>query len=159
MNKIIIRSFNQNDIINVINLFNETVHAINSRDYSQEQLDIWAPHNPNIELWISKLKKNNTFVAQFGNKIIGFADISQDGLLDHLYVHKDWQGKGVGKLLVQAIENKARELNLKTIVTDASITAKSFFEKMGFMIIKEQEVTLKGVKFINYLMEKKISYS
>ena len=44
--------------------------------------------------------------------------------------------------------------NKVTITTYASITAKSFFEKRGYKVIKEQHVERKGVLLTNYLMEK-----
>jgi len=51
---------------------------------------------------------------------------------------------------------KAIELSLRTLTTEASITAKAFFQQMGFLILKEQEVTCRGEVFINYEMEKSL---
>lgn len=38
-----IRNYQKNDLKNIIFLFKETVHSINSKDYTQEQVKIWAP--------------------------------------------------------------------------------------------------------------------
>ena len=40
------------------------------------------------------------------------------------------------------------------IPVEASITAKSFFEAHGFTVIASQVVTLRGVDFVNYRMER-----
>jgi putative acetyltransferase len=52
------------------------------------------------------------------------------------------------------LEAKAVELSVSRLFTEASITAKSFFQRMGFSVVKEQEVTHRGEIFINYAMEK-----
>jgi putative acetyltransferase len=41
-------------------------------------------------------------------------------------------------------------------MADVSITAKPFFEKIGFKIIQEQHVKLNGIELTNYKMEKSI---
>jgi N-acetylglutamate synthase-like GNAT family acetyltransferase len=63
---------------------------------------------------------------------------------------------GVGSQLLNTIETKAKELGIKRLFTEASITAKGFFERRGFQVIKQQEVELRGMKFINYCMDKEI---
>lgn len=82
--------------------------------------------------------------------------MSHEGYLDRLYVHKDYQARFVALKLFRAIEQAARELGLSKITTDCSITAKVPAERMGFVVIKEQIVEKKGMKFVNYHMEKKL---
>jgi putative acetyltransferase len=106
------------------------------------------------EKWRKKLLEMIVFVAEIGGVIVGFADMSREGYLDHLYIHKDYQGRFIAVHLLRAIEKAAHELGLSKITTDCSITAKLPAERMGFRVIKEQIVELKGVKMINYHMEK-----
>ncbi len=42
------------------------------------------------------------------------------------------------------------------MTTAASITAKSFFEKKGFIVLNEQVVERRGARLKRYLMEKKL---
>lgn len=42
----------------------------------------------------------------------------------------------------------------KKIITHASITARPFFEKRGYRVVKEQQVNRQGILLINYVMEK-----
>ena len=99
------------------------------------------------------------FVAEIDSTIVGFADMTREGYLDHLYVHKDYQARWVSLHLFKAIEKAARELGLAKITTDCSITAKVPAEWMGFKVVTEQIVEEKGVQFTNYHMEKKLSYN
>lgn len=109
-----------------------------------------------IERWHTSLKKNITLVAEVDRIIVGFADMTHEGYLDRLYVHKDYQARFVALRLFKAIEQAARDLGLKKMTTDCSITAKVPAERMGFVVVKEQVVEKKGMKFINYHMEKKL---
>ena len=67
-----------------------------------------------------------------------------------MYVHADYQGRGIAT----AICNKLEQSVSGKIVTHASVTAKPFFEKRGYKVIKEQSVERQGVFLTNYVMEK-----
>jgi N-acetylglutamate synthase-like GNAT family acetyltransferase len=63
---------------------------------------------------------------------------------------------GVGTQLLNQIQLTTKKLGLQKLFTEASITARLFFERMGFRVIAPQEVECRGMKFINYVMEKDI---
>jgi putative acetyltransferase len=150
----IIRSFCLQDRASCGELFYQTIHTVCSNDYSNQQLDIWAPEVSRSGDFPRPLENNDCFVAVFDEEIIGFADITKDGYLDRFFVHKDYQGKGMGKRLLSAIEQRALERGLKTITIEASITARPFFEKMGYEMIQKQQKIVKDVAFENFKMKK-----
>ena len=156
MSKILIRPFNPSDTTHLIKLFRDAVHAINIKHYSPEQVTVWAPDEIDEQKWKTKLSKLITFVAEIDGLIVGFADMTHEGYLDHLYIHKDYQARFVSLRLLRAIEKAARDLGLSKITTDCSITARVPAERMGFKVIKEQTVVRKGVELINYAMEKEL---
>ena len=80
-------------------LFYDTVHAVNARDYTPEQLDAWAGGAVDLDAWDRSFRAHTTLVAVADGHIVGFGDITGDGYLDRLYVHKDWQGRGVATAL------------------------------------------------------------
>lgn len=151
--------YKETDIKEIVSLFYETVHSVNSKDYSQLELDAWAPKDEKefkMKSWQQTLEENITFVAKINNKIVGFSDITHNGYLDRLYVHKDYQGKGIATALVDILEVEAKKINLLEIDTEASITAKPFFEQRGYKIVCSQTVERKGVKLTNFKMKKRI---
>lgn len=109
-----------------------------------------------INKWNSSLSKNYTVIAEFNNLIVGFGDLDDTGYFDRLYVHKDFQGQGIATMITLEIENYARSKNIKTLTTEASITAKPFFEKFGYEVIKEQQVYRLGQALNNFVMKKEI---
>ena len=146
-----IRKYQSSDCREMAELFYNTVHTVNSADYTEEQLNAWATGTVDLEKWDASFQEHDTLIAVEGSRIIGFADMDSNGYLDRLYVHKDFQGKGVASALCDRLEQK----NTGTgFVTHASITARPFFEKRGYKVVKEQQVERQGVMLTNYVMEK-----
>ena len=146
----IVRRYQPCDCKEITELFYDTVHTVNSKDYTKEQLFAWATGNVDMEQWNRSLQEHFSLIAVEDKIIVGFGDIDSTGYLDRLYIHKDYQGQGVATAicdkLEQAIQGK--------IVTHASITAKPFFEKRGYIVVIEQQVERQGIFLTNYIMEK-----
>ena len=154
-----IRRFKESDADHIARLFHDTVREVNCKDYSQEQVHAWAPRDLYFRNWAASCTNNYTYVAELGNVITGFAEFEFDGHIDCFYCHKDFQRKGIGRMLYQALENKARALGLSRLFVEASITARPFFLAMGFVQVKKQIVSTRGEQFTNYVMEKKLHSS
>lgn len=146
----IIRKYQSTDCKEVTELFYHTVHTVNAKDYTKEQLDVWATGQVNLKKWNQSLQEHFSFVVVDDDVIAGFGDIDKTGFLDRLYVHSDFQGKGIATALCNQLEG-AVEAN---IVTHASITAKPFFEKRGYKVAKEQQVERQGIYLTNFVMIK-----
>ncbi|MFI4938430.1 MAG: GNAT family N-acetyltransferase [Candidatus Berkiellales bacterium] len=151
-----IRSFRIGDEKEIYQLFYDTVRNVNIKDYSAEQVDIWAPEKADLEKWRNSLDKNHTLVAvkKGTTQIIGFFDLTAEGCLDRGYVHKDYQGQGVGHYLLLAMEDKGRELGFKELFSDVSITAIPFMEKHGYVVEEKLTKIVSDVQFVNYRMRK-----
>ena len=148
-----IRKYRETDINEIAKLFYNTVHDVNRSDYSEEQLNAWASGNVNLESWNNSFLKNHTFVVEINGIITGFGDITTDGYLNMLYIHKNYQRQGIATAICNELE---KSINVNKISVHASITAKGFFEKKGYKVVKSQKVKRKGVYLKNYLMEKEI---
>uniref|UniRef100_UPI003FA4C3DA GNAT family N-acetyltransferase n=1 Tax=Enterocloster clostridioformis TaxID=1531 RepID=UPI003FA4C3DA len=75
-------------------LFYGTIHSVNRKDYTEEQLNAWADGDVDMEAWYRSFMEHETVVAVDGENIIGFGDMDENGYLDRLYVHRDYQGQG-----------------------------------------------------------------
>lgn len=147
----LIRRYKSSDLNEMAKLFYETVHSVNIRDYTREQLNQWASGVIDLEKWSESFLEHLTYVAIENNIIVGFGDIDKSGYLDRLFVHKEFQGRGIATVICDKLE---KSTGAERVIVHASITAKPFFEKRGYRIIRRQKVERKGVFLINYLMEK-----
>lgn len=152
----IIRRYKTEDCPEIIQLFYDTVHTVNVKDYNPDQLDAWASKDDDISKWDKSLSANYTIVLESDSIIIGFGDLDSTGYFDHLFVHKGFQSQGIATLIVNEIERYARKNNILIITTEASITAKPFFIKRGYRVIQQQTVERKGQMLINFLMRKQL---
>jgi putative acetyltransferase len=144
------------DIDEITGIFRSTVLHVNRKDYNEEQVKIWAQSADKKEQFFAGMKEQYFIVAEMGKSICGFASLTPVGYLDLMYVHKDCQRRGIGNLLVKKLERYAAEQKIHHIYSDASITAKPFFEKMGFVVVKKNSKMLGGTAFINYAMSKSL---
>ncbi|MBE9005621.1 GNAT family N-acetyltransferase [Fortiea sp. LEGE XX443] len=149
-----IRLFHQQDAEQIAQLFYETVRQVNIRDYSNNQVEAWAPDNIHFRNWAKICSERFTYVADDQGVIAGFGELELNGHIDCFYCHKNYQRMGVGSQIYSAIEAKADELGINRFYVEASITAKPFFLHKGFSVIREQQVERRGETFINYAMEK-----
>lgn len=81
------------------------------------------------------------YALMYDGKIIGTAglEIFEDcALLRSVSIAKDEQGKGLGKMINQQVENYAREAGINCLYL-LTTTAKDFFEKQGYCVIKRED--------------------
>ena len=149
----VIRKYESSDCKEMAELFFNTVHSVNVKDYTKQQLDAWVSGQVDLEKWDQSFQEHFSIVAVENDIIVGFGDIDKTGYLDRLYVHKNYQGKGIATAICDQLESKVKE----NIITHASITAKPFFEKRGYKVVKEQQVERNGFFLKNYIMEKENS--
>lgn len=146
-----IRKYQTADCEQLADLFYQTVHKVNAKDYTKEQLDVWATGDVNLNEWDKSFLEHFTIVAIKNEIIVGFGDIDKTGYLDRLFVHKDYQRQGIASAICDEME---QAVTVDKITTYASITAKPFFEQRGYRTVKEQQVIRNGIFLTNYVMEK-----
>lgn len=147
----ILREYTKTDCGELAELFYDTVHTVNAKDYTREQLDAWATNRVNLEAWNKSFQAHHTMVAEMDGQIVGFGNMDEIGYLDRLYVHKDYQRRGVATAICDALEQNTKAA---AFTTHASITARPFFEKRGYTVVREQQVERRGVLLTNFVMHK-----
>ena len=90
-----IRLYEPSDIDNLISLFRESVRRVARRDYTEEQVKAWAPDDIDREARAVRHPSRPTWIAEIDGKMVGFSDLERDGHLDCMYVHADYQGRGI----------------------------------------------------------------
>lgn len=131
---------------------------------SKEQIDYMLNMMYSEKSLQEQMQQNNEFVIAYdGKEPVGFASFSpiapQVYKLHKLYVLQSQQGKGTGRFiidqLIMAMKTKGTaSLHLNV---NRKNNAKDFYEKLGFAVIKEEDIDIGNGYFMNdYLMEKKI---
>lgn len=149
-----IRDFKTSDLEPIVALFNRSVRDIAGRDYSAEQVSAWAPDPPDLKAWARRLGSGGVFVYDDDERILGFARIDDSGCVDMLYVLPGMERRGIGRALIDRSVSWAVERGIRRLFADVSITARPFFESVGFCVTADQVVERRGVLFRNFRMER-----
>ena len=144
------------DLTEMQKMFVDTISTICKDDYSPEQIRVWTSSIENTQRWTDKLTSQYFLIADLDNKILGYASLENNNYLDFLYVHKDYQRKGIADKLYTEIKKEAIKRKSNVLNSAVSKTARPFFEKKGFEILATQTNLVQGVEIINYKMTKKI---
>jgi GNAT superfamily N-acetyltransferase len=128
---------------------------------SKEQIDYM------LEMMYSEtsLKKQMAEGCQFviaydDNEPVGFASYQETEpqlfKLHKIYVLPSQQGKGTGKFIINHIVEKIKSKNAKALQLQVNRynKAKSFYEKLGFFVLKEINLDIGNGYFMNdYVMQ------
>lgn len=134
---IVIRRFEVEDALPVSDLIAETLRTTNSKDYSPEYIEklIRTMQAENI---IERASWTHFYVACDGNTVIGCGAIgpywgkADESSLFTIFVLPEYQGYGVGKQIIAALEQDEYYMGAKRIEVPASITAVEFYRKFGY---------------------------
>jgi len=137
-------------------IFLRAIREVASRDYDARQIDAWAQIGDR-EAWASKRASRPTWIATYDGAPVGFADLEPTGHVDMMFVHPRYGRSGVASLLLTTIEKAAHDQGLGLLTTEASLTARPFFERRGFANARAQEVLIRGHLLRNFQMKKRFS--
>ena len=152
-----LRPYRPDDAPALLTLFRDTIRRVNSRDYSPAQIAAWASDDIDTVVWFGRFNDRYVPVAEEAGRPVGFAELEPNGHIDRVYVSADHQRRGIGRMLLDALIAEARRAGLARLFTEASITARPFFEAHGFVVLTPQVATCRGAEFINYRMERMLA--
>jgi len=143
-----------------IAIFLAAIRQTAARDYEPAQIAAWA-QVPDPDGWDRRRQSRPTWLAWHAGehgeeRPAGFSDLEPDGHLDMMFVDPAYGRSGVATLLLSTIEAAARWSGLPRLFTEASLTARPFFARCGFVVLAAQQVTIRGVPLRNFRMEKRL---
>jgi N-acetylglutamate synthase-like GNAT family acetyltransferase len=126
--------------------------------YSPEVIEVWAGRlRP--EKYGEAIERYEFFVAEEGGVVVGFGELGQEaGEIQGLYVSADAAGRGVGRRLLSALEERARAHGLGSLRLTSSLNAVPFYERAGFRAVERLTQTISpGVERESVRMFKELS--
>jgi putative acetyltransferase len=158
-----IRPYTPDDARDTALLFTRSVREVARRDYTEEQVLAWAPDSLDLASWNERRMRPRTRLAFLdgesgvagsrladsgGDELAGFSDVDDDGYIDMMFVHPGFTRRGVAAALLGDIRAEGHP----SLWSNASISARGFFERNGFVVEREQQVERNGQTLTNYRM-------
>lgn len=157
----IIREMNVQDIENVRAIAREAWRDTYSHFIPIDIQDKVLEEAYSDEQMAIRFNTSTNFVAEEDGVLMGYAFFSykSDGrlYLESIYIDPDHQGKGVGKLLIRTGISKFPKAEILTLTVYRGNSNVSFYEKLGFEVINENEGNFFGHSVTFIQMEKKIN--
>lgn len=132
-----IRRFREHDAAETAKVVAETLKISNSRDYSPEYIrELQDTHN--AEVLIQRAKEGHSYVICDGEKIIGTGSIAPfwgsptESILLTIFILPEYQGRGLGRKLIETLEQDEYALRADRIEIPASLTAVNFYRHLGY---------------------------
>jgi putative acetyltransferase len=133
---IIIRRAVHRDANGIIDTHELSIREICSHDYTPEQIQAWANFRLRPEVWCQKIDRDFMWVADCNGESLGFGHFAimdnEVGEVLGLYLTSQITGKGIAKKIFLEILEVAIKHHLKFIELYSTITAKGFYESLGF---------------------------
>ncbi len=151
-----IRLARDGDYVAIARLHRQTIRNVNSKDYTGDQIYAWSART-NAERFRSNAYKCKRWVAIEDDKIVGFCDHGFNCELWGLYIHKNYIGKGIGSRLLKVAEDSLKKHGCKRVTLKGTVTAKEFYKKQGYKVIKKDLHPVNDKKLEIFVMAKTIS--
>lgn len=133
----LIRRFKEADAQAVSALIAKTLRTVNIRDYSPEYIENDVAHLSPQHI-LERAAWTHFYVALEDDSVIGCGAIgpywgkTDESSLFTVFVLPEYHGQGVGRRIIETLEADEYFLRAKRIEIPASITARGFYEKMGY---------------------------
>ena len=147
-----IRPYRAADASGTLAVFLLSVRETAAAHYNAQQVSVWAPEDIDLAEWAHARAAVATRVAEIDGQIVGFTDVDGAGHVGMLFVHPSFGRRGVATDLFGTVLADARRAGLTTLSVDASLTARAFFERNGFVVDAQQHVERNGVRLTNFRM-------
>lgn len=132
-----IRRFQTEDAEEVSALIAKTLRIVNIKDYSKEYIEATVSSH-SAEVLIERAEQRHMYVVCDNSRIVGCGAIAAywgsitESIFLTIFVLPEYQGNGIGRLIIQTLEQDEFFLRAKRIEVPASITAVGFYKKMGY---------------------------
>ncbi|MBS3079399.1 GNAT family N-acetyltransferase [Candidatus Pacearchaeota archaeon] len=148
-----IRRAKPEDAKEISNLRINTIKSF-PQDNSKEEMEYVINRNTPKSI-IEKIKTREIFNMFEKGKIIGNIGLHETRLTN-FYVDKNRLKQGIGKKLLEFIEDYAKKKGIIKLHLRSTPSAISFYKKFGYKITKIEKKMQNGIKMTHTIMEKKL---
>ncbi len=137
MEDLVIRAACLDDAAAISTLVQRTVRISNGKDYPANSIELIVANFAADKVG-ERMAERDVFVCQQGDRVVGTIALGGDRLRT-LFVDPDLQHTGIGARLVDHLEAHARKGGVRELTLSSSLTARGFYERMGYRLIALEE--------------------
>lgn len=150
---ITIRKFKSSDLDTVRDLVHNTIDVCYPDIYCAEAIKYFKAHHSSENI-LKAAKEGWAIVLERKEKIVGTGTIVGDHIM-RVFVEPEFQGQGLGRLIMQKLETKALSAGIGVVRLDSTLSAKKFYDLLGYETVEKTFVDVENGKRLDYYKMKK----
>ncbi len=154
-----IREYEEKYVDQISKLIIRNLKEINSKDYDKKQIDEMIESFKPKQLKETFKNREKVYMAIDNEEVLGTAgtDVSwynkDENYILGVFVKPENHGNGIGRALINKVEQYIKQKKTNKVLVHASITAKDFYLKLGYSY-KDGNTELTDIN--TYLLEKNL---
>ena len=148
----LIKQATQSDVQRISYLIQRNTEKVKENNYSFEQKRVWKKSNTPKEVEIS-LKNRIIFCGFIQNHLVGTIGLQKNEIVG-LYVSYSKRGLGIGRKLLNYLEDYTRSRNMEKLILYSTPSAIKFYRLNGYKVLNSNKINIMGVEFDETKMEK-----
>ena len=135
--EVTVRRYQENDAEAIVSLIRRNFLEVNVKDYGEKAMRALAESH-DVNWFKGVVSHSNVYVFCVGDEIVGVGSISSfwgsltESILLTIFVLPELHGNGIGRYIIQTLEQDKLFLRADRIEIPASITAVGFYKKQGY---------------------------
>ncbi len=149
-----IHQFLESEADLVSSLIQKSLMSLIGQNYDEQTIKILCSfYQPEHILYYSK--QDDMFTATIDSKIVGTVSL-YGNRIRNLFILPEYQGKGIGRILMDFIENYAKTKNIECIVLNSNLSAEGFYNKLGYTTKRNKPEKIGNIFIQTLFMEKRL---
>ena len=135
--EVTVRRYREQDAETIVNIIRRNFLEVNAKAYGEKAMETLALHH-DVDWFKGVASYANVYVFCMDDEIVGVGSISSfwgsltESILLTIFVLPELHGKGIGRFIIQTLEQDELFLRAERVEIPASITAVEFYRKQGY---------------------------
>jgi len=143
-----LREFQASDLFAVKSLVHRTIAVCYPGHYCLEAVRFFANYHSEQAI-LQDAREGVTLVLERTGRILGTGTLVGDEI-KRLFIEPGLQRHGLGRLLMQRLEERAASLGIRSVRLDASLPAKAFYDSLGYATTEETFLPVENGRRLDY---------
>jgi GNAT superfamily N-acetyltransferase len=152
--RLIVRTFQEADLLPLKSLIHRTITTCYPGYYGPEAVRFFLDYHSEQAIR-QDAREGRTLVLERAGRVLGAGTLLGDEI-KRLFVDPAFQRQGMGRLLVQQLEEAAVAADVTMVLLDASLPSRAFYDRLGYATVEKTTRPVEGGRQLDYFRMQKV---